>query len=159
MSQYNENRTFFSCALLLCLLLAGYQKPQPGVPPFGQASFADYQQQTRAWVATHRAFQSADRETELVWNTPQEWRPEGNTRKGILLIYGLGDAPGSFTDLGPALAHQGLLVRTVLLAGHGTRREDMLSISVNDWRQTVTEQAAILAREVDALSCAAEPAG
>lgn len=121
------------------------------MPPFGQASFAEYQQQTRAWVAAHRAFQSADRETELTWNAPQEWRPEGTARKGILLIHGLGDAPGSFTDLGPALARQGFLVRTVLLAGHGTRPEDMLSISVNDWRQTVTEQAAILARDVDAL--------
>ncbi|WP_428943876.1 alpha/beta hydrolase [Pantoea sp. FN060301] len=84
---------------------------------------------------------------ELRWNTPQEWRPDGPTKKGILLIHGLGDAPGSFTDIAPELARQGFLVRSVLLPGHGTQPKDLSAISVNDWRRVVSEQAAILQKD------------
>lgn len=134
----------FSLALLGC-----QQRAQ--MAPTGQASFADYQQQTREWVSGHRAFQTLDKQTELTWNTPQEWRPVGTPRKGILLIHGLGDSPGSFIDIAPRLARQGFLVRTVLLAGHGTRPADMLNVSVDDWRRVVREQAQILSREVPEL--------
>lgn len=136
--------------LLFCLMLTGCQQ-RAAVAPAGQHSFAQYQQQTRDWVNQHRAFQSLDKQTELRWNTPQEWRPEGTPRKGILLIHGLGDSPGSFTDIAPRLAEQGFLVRTVLLAGHGTRPDDMLNVSVDDWRRVVSEQAQILGREVPKL--------
>lgn len=118
-------------------------------PPLGQSSFADYQQQTEQWVRQHRAFQSGDTRQELSWNTPQETRPAGQPRKGILLVHGLGDAPGTFSDVAPVLAQQGYLVRTVLLAGHGTRPEDMIPVSIDDWRQVVAEQARLLQRDVD----------
>ncbi|ACT07938.1 putative lipoprotein [Dickeya chrysanthemi Ech1591] len=118
-------------------------------PPLGQPSFTAYQQQTEQWVRQHRAFQSDDIRQELRWNTPQETSPAGKPRKGVLLVHGLGDAPGTFSDVAPALAQQGYLVRTVLLAGHGTRPEDMIPISVDDWRQVVAEQAGQLQRDVD----------
>ncbi|WP_058910006.1 alpha/beta fold hydrolase [Entomohabitans teleogrylli] len=111
-------------------------------------TFAGYQRQTVAMVEAQRAFQSLDKQAELRWNTPQEWRPQGTARRGILLVHGLGDSPGSFSDLGPALARQGFLVRSVLLPGHGTRPADLIDVSVNQWRSVVREQAAILAREV-----------
>lgn len=134
--------------VLLMSVLAGCQQPRSSQPPLGQDSFARYQQQTRDWVASHRAFQTLDKTTELQWNTPQEWRPEGKPSRGILLIHGLGDAPGSFTDIAPELAKQGFLVRTVLLPGHGTRPADMLHVSVDQWRQVVSEQAAIMGKDV-----------
>ncbi|WP_437890650.1 alpha/beta hydrolase [Phytobacter sp. V91] len=138
----------FSCILLaLTLLLAGCQQQQRE-QPLGQQSFTEYQQQTRAWVASHRAFQTLDKTSELQWNSPQEWKPAGKAMRGILLIHGLGDAPGSFTDIAPELAKQGFLVRSVLLAGHGTRPADMLHVSVDQWRQVVSEQAAILQKDV-----------
>ncbi|UYU33633.1 alpha/beta fold hydrolase [Siccibacter colletis] len=136
---------------LLLLVLAGCQRQQVAAPPLGQHSFAAYQQQTRDWLLAHRAFQTLDKAGELAWNSPQEWRPAGRARKGILLVHGLGDSPGSFSDIGPALAQQGFLVRTALLPGHGTRPEDMLAVTVDDWRQVVREQAAMLASEEDTL--------
>ncbi|WP_326901149.1 hypothetical protein P8F81_01970 [Kosakonia cowanii] len=42
-------------------------------------------------------------------------------------------------------------MRTVLLDGHGTRPADLIGVSVDQWRQVVNEQAAILAKEVDSL--------
>lgn len=138
-------------ALMIVLLLVGCQHQPHPQPPLGQASFAAYQLQTRDYVRAHRAFQTLDKSAELALNTPQEWRPAQRAHKGILLIHGLGDGPGSFSDIAPALAQQGFLVRTVLLAGHGTRPADLLSVSVEQWRQVVREQADILAKEVDTL--------
>lgn len=136
---------------IMMLMLTGCQHQQTAQPPLGQASFADYQLQTRDYVRAHRAFQTLDKTAELTLNTPQEWRPSQPARKGILLIHGLGDGPGSFVDIAPALAKQGFLVRTVLLPGHGTRPSDLLNVSVEQWRQVVREQADILAKEVDTL--------
>ena len=139
-------------ACVAALGLTGCQHRPANETPLGQTSFAGYQQETRDWVAAHRAFQTLDKKQELAWNTPQEWRPEtARPEKGILLIHGLGDSPGSFSDIGPALARQGFLVRTVLLPGHGTRPADMLTVSVNSWRRVVSEQATILGREVSKL--------
>lgn len=139
-------------AFLAGLLLAGCQQRSAPQAPLGQHSFQRYQQETRDWVAARRAFQTLDKKQELAWNTPQEWRPSGGKpAKGILLVHGLGDSPGSFSDIGPALARQGFLVRTVLLSGHGTRPEDMLHVSVDSWRRVVQEQAAVLGRDVDKL--------
>lgn len=144
-------RTLFTPLLLVFSFVVIGCQQRPDQLPTGQTSFADYQQQTRAWVNGHRAFQTLDKPTELAWNTPQEWRPVGTPRKGILLIHGLGDSPGSFIDIAPRLARQGFLVRTVLLPGHGTRPADMLNVSVDDWRRVVSEQAQILSREVPEL--------
>ncbi|SCC24201.1 Esterase/lipase [Kosakonia oryzendophytica] len=137
--------------IVLSLLLVGCQQRASVEAPLGQKSFASYQQQTRAFVAAHRAFQTLDKNAELQLNTPQEWRPASPARKGILLIHGLGDGPASFVDIAPQLAKQGFLVRTVLLPGHGTRPADLLSVSADQWREVVQEQADILAKEVDSL--------
>ena len=117
-------------------------------PPLGQKSFADYRQQTMAWMHEHRAFQTDDHAREIQWNAPQEWRPATAPTRGILLVHGLGDSPWSFTDVARSLAEQGFLVRTVLLPGHGTRPADMLDISLEQWQRVVREQTQILQREV-----------
>ncbi|WP_342320743.1 alpha/beta fold hydrolase [Kosakonia sp. BYX6] len=144
-------RKYLASLLLALGLLTGCQQRHVAPPPLGQSSFAEYQQQTRDFVAAHRAFQTLDKDAELRLNTPQEWRPAQTPRKGILLIHGLGDGPASFADIAPQLAKQGFLVRTVLLAGHGTRPSDLLDVSVDQWRQVVKEQADILGKEVGSL--------
>lgn len=144
-------RKFFSCLVVALVALTGCQQRHGVQPPLAQKSFAEYQQQTRDFVAAHRAFQTLDKASELRLNTPQEWRPAQHARKGILLIHGLGDGPGSFVDIAPELAKQGFLVRTVLLPGHGTRPADLLDVDVSQWRQVVREQADILAKDVDSL--------
>ncbi|MFJ5468628.1 alpha/beta hydrolase [Pectobacterium carotovorum] len=136
-------------ALTGVLFMVGCNSSPRDITPLGQTSFERYQQDTTRWVEQHRAFQTTDKQLELRWNTPSETRPTGQPHKAILLVHGLGDSPGSFTDITPQLVEQGFLVRTVLLPGHGTRPSDLLHVTVDDWRNVVAEQAAILSKEVD----------
>lgn len=129
--------------LSACSLLAG--------KPVATPDFAVYRAQTRTLLAERRNFQTASPAQELEWNSPQEWRPAGRARRGILLVHGLSDSPWSFSDLGPALAARGYLVRTVLLPGHGTRPHDLMTVSMGDWRRVLREQAAALSAEVEHL--------
>lgn len=132
--------------LLACTLsVAGCAAPPQPVP---LASFAAYRSDSEALVAGRRDFQTDDRAAEIAYNTPREWRPDSEApRRGILLVHGLGDSPYSFSDIGPALARQGFLVRTVLLPGHGTRPDDLIDVSDADWHRVVREQAALLKRD------------
>jgi alpha-beta hydrolase superfamily lysophospholipase len=139
--------------LLLCVAWAGLGCAGTPVPkaPLGQQQFADYQAQTRRWLAERRAFVSPDAEgraQELDWNSPREWRPSGLPRGGVLLVHGLGDSPWSWTDVGAQLAAQGWLVRSVLLPGHGSRPADLLPVQVADWQQVVAEQVGLLRRDL-----------
>jgi esterase/lipase len=136
-----------SCRKILLasvLTVAACSTTAPSQPP---ASFAAYQAEAEALVAQRRAFQTHDRRAEISFNAPQEWRPEGRPERGILLVHGLGDSPFSFTDIGPVLAQQGFLVRTVLLPGHGTRPADLIDVSNADWHRVVAQQTELLKRD------------
>ncbi|MCV4275849.1 alpha/beta fold hydrolase [Pseudomonas capsici] len=105
-------------------------------------------------LEAQRVFQSADKDSELLWNSPREWRPSDHTsgtrfKKGILLVHGLGDSPWSFFDMGRTLSEQGFLVRSVLLPGHGTRPEDLLDVSVDAWRAVVRDQVIAMQNDVE----------
>ncbi|MBX4898724.1 alpha/beta fold hydrolase [Rhizobium bangladeshense] len=117
------------------------------------STFDAYRDETIQHLGRRRAFVGADITSELDWNTPQEWRPAhlakgARAEKGILLVHGLGDSPWSFHDIGPELARQGFLVRTVLLPGHGTHPNDLLHVTADEWRRIVTEQAEAMQRDV-----------
>lgn len=122
----------------------------------GFSSFADYQKASRSWLSRNRVFLSQDRKSEIEMNMPYSVEPDPASplgkRKGIILVHGLGDSPWSFTDLAREFSRNGYLVRTVLLAGHGTRPADMLSIDDSEWENLVREQVAILKRDVDEVS-------
>lgn len=120
----------------------------PARPAFlAPASFADYRLQTVQHLERDRRFQSQDHALELAWNAPREWLPEHPNGKGVLLVHGLGDSPGSFSDIAPQVAAQGYRVRTVLLPGHGTQPSDMLEVDVGDWQRVVRVQAQLLRQE------------
>ena len=136
-------------ALLALMALAACAKTRQPRPPWGQETFAQYASQTRNFVSFRRKILGDRPLEEIAWNSPAEWRPKGKSRKGVLLIHGLGDSPFSFVDLGPALAEMGIVARAILLPGCGTRPEDLMGIKLNDWRRTVAEHVALLAREVD----------
>ena len=57
----------------------------------------------------------------------------------VLLIHGFTGSPAHMLKLGTALQQQGFTVRGVLLTGHGTRAEDMLNASWEDWLSDVRE--------------------
>lgn len=134
-------------AALLLLGLNGCSDIQALTERPPPANFTEYRLQTAITVERDRRFQSNDHELELAWNTPREWLPVHPNGKGILLVHGLGDSPGSFSDIAPRLAGQGYRVRTLLLAGHGTKPSDMLQVDLKDWQQAVQEQVKLLRRE------------
>ena len=135
--------------LLLALAVSACSQTRApdALPPLGQADFASYQQQTRHWLQQHRQFVTASPQDELAYNSPQQWQPAGAPRGAILLVHGLGDSPYSFTDLGPALAGSGYLVRSVLLPGHGSKPADLIAAQYQDWQTLVAQQTALLQRE------------
>lgn len=144
------------------LFLAGCQQP-PSHPLYTPSSatapiadydtFAQYLKQTEQYLAQNRYFVTEDPAAEINANLPFELKPETSDRKmprkGILLIHGLGDSPWSFSDIGPALAAQGFLVRTILLPGHGSRPADMIEVSHSDWQALVDKQVALLKADAD----------
>lgn len=52
---------------------------------------------------------------------------------GCLLIHGFTSTPAELRVIGEALAAQGYTTKGILLPGHGTRPEDLLQISHQDW--------------------------
>ncbi|MDX3904284.1 MAG: alpha/beta fold hydrolase [Pigmentiphaga sp.] len=135
-------------ALLTAAACAGGGQKNGSARP---ASFDAYRQEMVQMLQQRRAFQSSDSMSELAWNAPREWRPEKTPQRGVLLVHGLGDSPWSFHDVGKQLADDGFLVRAILLPGHGTRPEDMLDVTLEDWRRVVAEQAAALRHEVEQI--------
>ena len=145
-----------STALVSCA--SSPEAALPNVQPLGQSSFAAYREDTLAWVSARRKFVSGDHAAELRWNTPSETLPRDGKvgTRGILLIHGLGDSPWSFVDQARTYAAAGWLVRTVLLPGCGTRPEDMIEPTADDWRRVLREQAEILARDLAVLNPGAQ---
>lgn len=142
----NATRRIGGLALAVALV-AGCASDPGALRPPGPDSFAAYQADALERVTAHRAGDGPQALLAASLNAPREWRPEGAVRGGVLLVHGLGDSPWSFHDLAPRLARQGFLVRSVLLPGHGTVPEDMLEVSLEDWRHTVAEQTALLQRD------------
>lgn len=143
-------RTRATLFLLALFLLAGCAAGQPyPAMPSGQSDFTAYAQETTSWLRQNRTFQTPDKETELALAAPREWRPRGTPRAGVLLLHGLGGSPYFFTDLGPALAARGFLVRAPLLPGHGTNPVHLTSLPDTAWRDAVREQTAFMARDVE----------
>jgi esterase/lipase len=58
---------------------------------------------------------------------------DGRVETGALLIHGLGETPFAVRDLGRALAEKCLLVRAILLPGHGTAPGDLLEVGIEEW--------------------------
>jgi esterase/lipase len=112
-----------------------------------QVSFGAYVKETRQLIQSHRLFHSAYPSQELDWNAPSESRPIVPGGKAILLIHGLGDSPWSFVDVARDLVAEGYVVRTLLLAGHGTKPVDMIGVRLEEWQQVVREHVALLHQE------------
>lgn len=112
----------------------------PSIAP----TFAAHRAQALAALEGRRRYVSADMRAETEWNLPREWHPVGAPKGGALLVHGLGDSPWSFVDIAPRLAERGLLVRTVLLPGHGTAPSDLMGVTLEDWQRVLREQVAAL---------------
>lgn len=124
-----------------------------------QLDFADYIAQCRALVEQYRLDLNGSNAPEiLAANTPFELYPpnpipasctDKKVKHGVLLIHGLFDSPFSLRDVGTHLQTQGILVRSILLPGHGITPGCMLSASHQDWIQSVNYGVASLAQEAE----------
>jgi esterase/lipase len=91
------------------------------------------------------------REKVLAANMPFELQPRSQGRTGALLIHGLLDAPFIMRDAATALQKQDLLVRAIVLPGHGTRPGALLSVTYQAWIEAVRYGILNLAKEVDRI--------
>lgn len=114
-------------------------------------TFEQYVALTKQQLMDNRYFLTQDIAAELSANMPAEFKPAGvsSPSKGVLLIHGLGDSPYSFVNISKSLQEKGMLVRTILLNGHGTRPADMLAVDYQQWNNLVKKQVALLKQEVD----------
>jgi esterase/lipase len=106
--------------------------------------FAEYLSATRAALAKHRwkvPGESAELHAQRIdLVAPREWPLRAGCDRagseGVLLLHGLTDSPYLMRGLGDFLQRlpaRCLLVRSLLLPGHGSRPGDMLKVSYRDW--------------------------
>jgi len=88
-------------------------------------------------------------------NSPFEFKPKmaenKKIRYGALLLHGLLDCPFVMRDVGKHLQDHGLLVRSLLLPGHGTVPGALLNVKYEDWLQTMNYGLANLSQDVDKI--------
>lgn len=114
-----------------------------------QPSFDKYLAETENWLRDNRHYLSANHRKELAMNMPFEQTPNTPTNKAVLFVHGLGDSPYSFSDLANSMSEQGFYVQTLLLPGHGSKPQDMMLPSYQDWQIVVDHYANMLKQEYD----------
>lgn len=119
--------------------------------------FADYIARSRAIIEARRTdLTGTDAQNKRIIdaNCPYELRPQtssGKAKHGALLIHGLLDCPFSLRDIGQKLQSNGVLCRSILLPGHGTKPSDLLYASYHEWIQAVRYGIESMREEVDQL--------
>ncbi len=68
--------------------------------------------------------------------------------RGALLIHGFTSCTHQFRELSPFLANKGMTVMAPLVAGHGTKPEDLIKTSSRDWLKSVEEPLEFLQKKV-----------
>lgn len=107
-----------------------FQDPQINYPVLTpHVSFQEYISQCRQIVERYRITHSSD-------NLPFELKPNKDANIACLLIHGLYDSPFMLKDIGRSLQAQGILVRSILLPGHGTVPGALLNTQYEDWVKT-----------------------
>lgn len=106
-------------------------------------NFSDYIAKTKKIIAEYRT-----NPWSIEANSPFEYKPTEKPHRGALLIHGLFTSPFVMQDIGKVLQQQGLLVRSILLPGHGTIPGALLNVRYQDWIQTLNYGIASLQKEV-----------
>ena len=119
-----------------------------------ETSFRKYVAQNTAYLEKHRVYYDRNEtETELSRIVPYELPipPNCDTQRsrGALLIHGILDTTYALRDIAEFLNSECLLVRGILLPGHGTRPGDLLQITKEEWIEAVDFGIRSLKREVD----------
>lgn len=123
-----------------------YPNNNPNLP------FSDYITKWKKIISDTRidlTAQNAERIIEA--NAPFELRPKTSTppKNGALLIHGLFDSPFQLRDVGNTLQANGLLVRAIVLPGHGTVPGALLHVDHRQWLKAVQYGINSLKNEVE----------
>lgn len=138
-----------------------YQDPHIAYPVDNlELDFADYITKSKKIIEKYHYAYPHYPEKVMETVPPFELRPENpvfsekNPHKikcGALLIHGLLDTPFLMKDIGANLQSQGLLVRSIMLPGHGSVPGSLLNVDYEDWVQAVRYGVATLEKEVDQI--------
>ena len=157
-------RILTSVLLLIGVTACGSAAPneayyQPSIETFDfnfkeETSFQKYTEENTAYVKRHRVyFDSGNTDVELSRITPYELPvPPGCDTKpsrGALLVHGISDTTHSLKDIAEFLNSECVLIRAMLLPGHGTRPGDLLQITKEKWIEAVDFGIRSLKNEVD----------
>ena len=158
------SRILISVLLLAGVAACGSAAPdeayyQPSVETFAfdfkkETSFKKYIEENTDYVKKHRIyFDDGNTDLELSRITPYELPvPPGcdaKPSKGALLIHGISDTTYSLRDVAEFLNSECVLIRAMLLPGHGTRPGDLLRITKEEWIEAVDFGIRSLKNEVD----------
>lgn len=75
-------------------------------------------------------------------------------QNGCLLIHGISGSPQVMKQMGEYLSGEGITTLGVRLAGHGTRVEDLYSITYQDWIKSAEDGLSSLKQHCRNISCA-----
>jgi esterase/lipase len=131
-----------------------FEDPQVKYPPDSvDMDFSAYISQCQALIKNTRVdlVNNPQAVSIIAANTPFELQPETPCRAGALLVHGLYDCPFVMQDIGKILQTQGLLIRSVLLPGHGTVPGALLNVTYQDWLDSMAYGLKQLARSVDKI--------
>jgi len=116
--------------------------------------FEDYILKSQNIIKSYRKDLTNDlADTIIKANTPFELKPSGQNTKSqaALLIHGLLDSPLHLSDIGKLLQNKGLLVRSMLLNGHGTIPGALLNTKYTNWLESAKYGVESLAKEVNKI--------
>jgi esterase/lipase len=119
-------------------------------------NFADYLNRCKTLISKARPNATPD---IIEANMPFELRPNQPARIGVLLIHGLLETPYAMRDIGHQLQTQGMLVRAILLPGHGTTPSSLLNVSYKDWMKSVEYGIQSLSQEVEKIFLVGDSTG
>lgn len=136
-----------------------FQDPKIDYPiNHSNLNFSDYINLNKQIIANHHFDLNHSIDLIIEANSPYELRPNppifsekhpDKIKYGALLIHGLLDTPFIMKDVGMSLQSQGMLVRSLLLPGHGTVPGALLNVSYKDWLKTIQYGVASLSKEVE----------
>jgi len=113
-------------------------------------SFIDYINQSKSIISQYRLDLNHHPDLTIRANCPFEFDAH-KPRYGALLIHGLFDSPFVMRDIGQRLSSEGLLVRSILLPGHGTIPGALQNITCEEWIQSVRYGISSFQKTVDGL--------
>lgn len=138
---------------MLCKLSKLFKDPDIQYPLDHQMSFTSYIDSCKQLITATRLDLDKNAEKIIEANIPFELYPnkDQKVKTGALLIHGLMESPFQMRDIANYLQSQGLLVKAILLPGHGTIPGALLHVHYQQWLDTVHYGFKKLLNEVDRI--------